>query len=137
MSFGDRYTSSSYRRIFGDSPRSSPPRVGGATTSRGTTMLRSVAQSRNSNTALNSYRRMGRPPSSFALVPSDSLDLSQTSVVNSELKVIRTNEKEQLQVGPLDFRKLRHLYVHETVEFESELHFTRRERFPLGTLRRA
>lgn len=103
MSFGDRYTSSSYRRIFGDSPRSSPPRVGGATTSRGTTMLRSVAQSRNSNTALNSYRRMGQPPSSFALVPSDSLDLSQTSVVNSELKVIRTNEKEQLQVGPLDF----------------------------------
>lgn len=52
---------------------------------------------------MSTYRRMGRPPSSFALVPSDSLDLSQTSVVNSELKVIRTNEKEQLQVGPMHF----------------------------------
>lgn len=113
MSFGDRYTSSSYRRIFGDSPRSSlsTARMGSTTTSRGTTMLRSMAQSRNSSTTMNTYRRMGRPPSSFALVPSDSLDLSQTSVVNSELKVIRTNEKEQLQVGPTD-----KIFCCETVE---------------------
>lgn len=104
MSFGDRYTSSSYRRIFGDSPRSSlsTPRMGNTTSSRGTTMLRSMAQARNSSTTMSTYRRMGRPPSSFALVPNDSLDLSQTSVVNSELKVIRTNEKEQLQVGHMN-----------------------------------
>lgn len=120
MSFGDRYTSSSYRRIFGDSPRSSlsTPRVGGVATSRGPTMLRSVAQSRNSSTALSSYRRMGRPASSFALVPSDSLDLNQTSMVNSELKVIRTNEKEQLQVGPLLSEKTMRVHAFEAVQFE-------------------
>lgn len=100
MSLGDRYTSSSYRKIFGESPRSSLPssRMGSAS-SRGPAGLRSMPPSRNSTTAMSVYRRVGRPSTSFSLVPADSLDLSQTSAVNSEFKVIRTNEKEQLQVG--------------------------------------
>ncbi|CAK6962320.1 alpha-internexin-like [Scomber scombrus] len=98
MSFGDRYTSSSYRKIFGDSPRFpvSSSRMSSAS-SRGPSGLRSMALNRNSSTSMGLYRRVGRSSTSFSLVPSDSLDLSQTSVVNNELKVIRTNEKEQLQ----------------------------------------
>ncbi|KAI3362589.1 hypothetical protein L3Q82_001677 [Scortum barcoo] len=98
MSHGDRYTSSSYRKIFGDSPRfpvsssrmsSSSPRASPA--------FRAVAASRNSASSLSLYRRTGRTSASFSAMSTDSLDLSQTSVVNHELKVIRTNEKEQLQ----------------------------------------
>ncbi|XP_053189674.1 alpha-internexin-like [Scomber japonicus] len=98
MSFGDRYTSSSYRKIFGDSPRFpvSSSRMSSAS-SRGPSGLRSMALSRNNSTSMGLYRRVGRSSTSFSLVPSDSLDLGQTSVVNNELKVIRTNEKEQLQ----------------------------------------
>uniref|UniRef100_A0A665T9M6 Alpha-internexin-like n=1 Tax=Echeneis naucrates TaxID=173247 RepID=A0A665T9M6_ECHNA len=79
MSFADRYTSSSYRKVFGDSPRFyvSSGRTSGAS-------------------SIGLYRRVGRS-SSFSPVQTDSLDLTQTSVVNNELKVIRTNEKEQLQ----------------------------------------
>uniref|UniRef100_A0A7N6B9Q8 IF rod domain-containing protein n=1 Tax=Anabas testudineus TaxID=64144 RepID=A0A7N6B9Q8_ANATE len=76
MSYGDRYTSSSYRKVFGDSPRFP------------------VSSSRMSGA---SPRRAGRPSTSFSPVPTDSLDLTQTSVVNNEFKIIRTNEKEQLQ----------------------------------------
>lgn len=92
MSLGDRYTPSSYRKIFGDSLRlsSSSSRVSGAAP-RGPPALRSMAATRSSASPVGLYRRLGRP--------ADSLDLSQTSVANSELKVIRTNEKEQLQVG--------------------------------------
>ncbi|AWP14427.1 putative alpha-internexin-like [Scophthalmus maximus] len=98
MSYADRYTSSSYRKIFGDSPRfpASPSRSGSASP-RHSTALRSTAASRNSASSLGMYRRAGRSASSFSPVPTDSLDLSQTSVVNNEFKVIRTNEKEQLQ----------------------------------------
>ncbi|XP_044071351.1 alpha-internexin-like [Siniperca chuatsi] len=98
MSHGDRYTSSSYRKIFGDSPRFSisSSRMSSASP-RGSPGLRSMAASRNSASALSMYRRVGRPSASFSPVRADSLDLTQTSVVNNELKVIRTNEKEQLQ----------------------------------------
>ncbi|XP_062257293.1 internexin neuronal intermediate filament protein, alpha a [Platichthys flesus] len=97
MNYGDRYTSSSYRRIFGDSSRFpvSPSRTGSAS-SRFPPGLRSMAASRSHASSLSLYRRTGRS-SSFSPVPTDSMDLTQTSVVNNELKVIRTNEKEQLQ----------------------------------------
>ncbi|XP_077469802.1 alpha-internexin-like [Stigmatopora argus] len=98
MNYRERYTSSSYRKIFGDSSRfsasssrmnSSMPRVSPG--------VRTMAVSRNSTSAGGMYRRLGQPPGSYSFVASDSLDLTQTSVVNNELKVIRTNEKEQLQ----------------------------------------
>ena len=100
MSFGDRYASSSYQKIFGDSPRfpTSSSRMSGASP-RGAPALRSVAAARSSASSVSVYRRLGRSPASFTPVPGGSLDLTQTSVVNNEFKVIRTNEKEQLQVG--------------------------------------
>ncbi|KAM8739147.1 internexin neuronal intermediate filament protein, alpha a [Acanthopagrus schlegelii] len=98
MSHGDRYTSSSYRRIFGDSPRFSVSSSRMSNPSpRGSPVLRSMSVSRNSASSLNMYRRVRGSTTTFSLVPTDSLDLSQTSVANNELKVIRTNEKEQLQ----------------------------------------
>ncbi|KAJ0067343.1 hypothetical protein NL108_016775, partial [Boleophthalmus pectinirostris] len=81
MSFGQR--SSSYRRLFGDSPRfrAAPgPRV--------------VVSSSSSAVGTGSYRRTGR---SVPLVHKDSVDLSLSSAVKNELKIVRTNEKEQLQ----------------------------------------
>ncbi|KAM6916033.1 alpha-internexin-like [Xenentodon cancila] len=100
MSYGDRYTSSSYQKIFGDSPRFSisSSRMSG-TSARSSPGLRSMsmAASRSSASSTNLYRRLGRSSASFSPVAAGSLDLTQTSVVNSEFKVIRTNEKEQLQ----------------------------------------
>ncbi|XP_059215242.1 internexin neuronal intermediate filament protein, alpha a [Centropristis striata] len=97
MSHGDRYTSSSYRKIFGDSPKFpiSSSRMG-SPSPRSSSGFRSMTASRNSASSMSLYRRMGRSMS-YSPVPTDSLDLSQTSVANNELKVIRTNEKEQLQ----------------------------------------
>lgn len=94
MSLGDRYTQSSYRKIFGDSLRLS---VSSSRMSRATPGLRAMPTSHNSSVSM--YRKVGRPSASFSLMPAESLDLTQTSAVNNELKVIRTNEKEQLQVG--------------------------------------
>lgn len=81
--------SSSYRRLFGESPRFT-----GASSARMRTSIppggfrsRSVSRS----LSLGSYRRTGRP------VASESLDISQTTALNSEVKLTRTNEKEQLQ----------------------------------------
>ncbi|XP_041866663.1 alpha-internexin-like [Melanotaenia boesemani] len=98
MSYGDSYTSSSYRKIFGDSSRfsSSSSRVSGASP-RSSAGLRPMAAPRNSASSVSLYRRLGRPTASFSPVPTGSLDLTQTSVVNNEFKIIRTNEKEQLQ----------------------------------------
>ncbi|XP_029030924.1 alpha-internexin-like [Betta splendens] len=99
MSYGDRYTSSSYRKVFGTSPRfpassssymsSAPPRASPG--------LRSLGATRNSASSVAVYRRAGRASAAFSPLPVDTLDLTQTSVVNNEFKVIRTNEKEQLQ----------------------------------------
>ncbi|XP_072292735.1 alpha-internexin-like [Eucyclogobius newberryi] len=79
MSFGER--SSSYRRLFGDSPRFSGSSTG----------PRTMSGTRASASAAGLYRRTGRS------VMLDSLDLSQSTAVNNELKIVRTNEKEQLQ----------------------------------------
>ncbi|XP_062375939.1 internexin neuronal intermediate filament protein, alpha a [Sardina pilchardus] len=91
MNYGsDHYLSSSYRKLFGDVPRFSGSTSRSSMSSSG---FRSQAGSRASSLG---YRRSGRS-SSFSPVPSDSLDLTQTSVITNEFKVIRTNEKEQLQ----------------------------------------
>ncbi|KAM4032059.1 alpha-internexin [Anomaloglossus baeobatrachus] len=96
MSFGsDHYLSSSYRKIFGDPPRSTS-RLGGSSSSSRTTIsgpFRSQSGSR-SNVSSQSYRRVGR---SGGYLSGENLDLTQTSVLNNEFKIIRTNEKEQLQ----------------------------------------
>ncbi|KAG9484877.1 hypothetical protein GDO78_008141 [Eleutherodactylus coqui] len=94
MSFGsDHYLSSSYRKIFGDAPRST--RIGSSSASRtsisGGYRSHSVSRS-NVSSSQPSYRRSHRP-----VVYGENLDLTQTSVVNNEFKIIRTNEKEQLQ----------------------------------------
>ncbi|XP_029927043.1 internexin neuronal intermediate filament protein, alpha a [Myripristis murdjan] len=98
MSYGDHYPSSSYRKIFGDSSRfpvsSSRMSSGSPRSSPG---FRSLAAHRSSASSLGLYRRAGRPSTSLSVVPTDCVDLTQTSVVNNEYKVIRTNEKEQLQ----------------------------------------
>lgn len=106
MSYGDRYTSSSYRKIFGGSPRfsDSSSRMGSASP-RGSAGLRPMPVSRSSASGLSMYKRMGRSSISFSGMPTGSLDLTQTSVVNNEFKVIRTNEKEQLQVWS-DYKKV-------------------------------
>ncbi|CAN9500100.1 unnamed protein product [Ophioblennius macclurei] len=102
MSYTERYTSSSYRKIFGDSPRFpvTSSRMSGSSL-RGAPGLRSPAAaagtSRSGGSSITLYRRTGRASSSFSQVPVGSIDLTQTSVANNELKVIRTNEKEQLQ----------------------------------------
>ncbi|XP_076017080.1 alpha-internexin-like [Genypterus blacodes] len=109
MSHPDRYTSSSYRRIFGDSPRFpvSFSRTGSAPT----------------RTSAGPYRAT-RSSVKFSLVETDSLDLTQTSVVNNEFKVVRTNEKEQLQGlndrFALFIDKVRHLEQQNKV-LETEL----------------
>lgn len=103
MSFGERYAVSSYQKIFGDSPRfpaSSSSRLSGGS-ARASPGLRSMAAARSTAPSHGLYRRVGRSSTALASVPSGSLDLTQTSVVNNEFKVIRTNEKEQLQVGEI------------------------------------
>ncbi|XP_007576458.1 internexin neuronal intermediate filament protein, alpha a [Poecilia formosa] len=98
MSFEDRHTVSSYRKIFGDSPRfpTSSSRMGSAAP-RPLPGPRATAAPRHGASSVGMYRRLGRSSAPFSLVPTGSFDLSQTSVVNNEFKLIRTNEKEQLQ----------------------------------------
>nr|XP_033798525.1 alpha-internexin-like [Geotrypetes seraphini] len=100
MSFSsDHYLSSSYRKIFGDAPRGSAGRLGGSSSSSRTTIsggFRSQSLSRSNVSSAGSYRRAARGPG-FSLSSSENLDLSQTSALNNEYKIIRTNEKEQLQ----------------------------------------
>ncbi|KAM6939852.1 internexin neuronal intermediate filament protein, alpha b [Xenentodon cancila] len=120
MSYGsDVFSSSSYRRIFGDSPRyaSSPSRT--PVSSRGS--YRSSSLSRTNISSLGSYsRKSGR---SFSM-PLETFDLTQSSVLNNEFKIIRTNEKEQMQ-GLNDrfamfIEKVRNLEQHNKV-LETEL----------------
>ncbi|XP_018606462.2 alpha-internexin-like [Scleropages formosus] len=126
MSYGsDIYSSSSYRKIFGDSPRyaASPSRLSSASSSRSSISssgFRSQSLSRASS--LGSYKRSGR--SSFSPIPSETFDLTQSSVLNNEFKIIRTNEKEQMQ-GLNDrfamfIEKVRNLEQHNKV-LETEL----------------
>ncbi|KAM4583955.1 internexin neuronal intermediate filament protein, alpha b isoform 1-T2 [Odontesthes bonariensis] len=122
MSYGSEvFSASSYRRIFGDSPRyaSSPSRTPMSMSSRGG--YRSSSQSRASATSLGSYnKKSGR---SFSM-PLENFDLTQSSVLNNEFKIIRTNEKEQMQ-GLNDrfamfIDKVRNLEQHNKV-LETEL----------------
>ncbi|XP_071360980.1 internexin neuronal intermediate filament protein, alpha b [Trachinotus anak] len=123
MSYGSEvFSSSSYRRIFGDSPRyaSSPSRTTMNVASRGG--YRSSSLSRSNISSLGSYsRKSGR---SFSPMPLETFDLTQSSVLNNEFKIIRTNEKEQMQ-GLNDrfamfIEKVRNLEQHNKV-LETEL----------------
>uniref|UniRef100_A0A3B4A5D2 IF rod domain-containing protein n=1 Tax=Periophthalmus magnuspinnatus TaxID=409849 RepID=A0A3B4A5D2_9GOBI len=88
-----RFRSSSYRRLFGDSPRFS-----GGTSARSAMGLRAMPGPRFSSSSAGMFRRTGRSvPTLVPLIHTDSLDLSQSTAVNNELKIVRTNEKEQLQ----------------------------------------
>ncbi|TRY88087.1 hypothetical protein DNTS_000665 [Danionella cerebrum] len=120
MSYGsDIYSASSYRKIFGDSTRfsASPSRM---SSSRSGFKSQSVTRS----STPSSYKRSTRgafPNSSLSL---DTFDFTQSSVLNNEFKIIRTNEKEQMQ-GLNDrfamfIDKVRNLEQHNKV-LEAEL----------------
>ncbi|KAM3624539.1 uncharacterized protein V6R79_024767 [Siganus canaliculatus] len=97
MSYGSEvYSSSSYRKIFGDSPRyaSSPSRSAGNLSSRGGYRYSSPASRSNVSSFGSHSRKSGR---SFQSMPLETFDLTQSSVLNNEFKIIRTNEKEQMQ----------------------------------------
>ncbi|XP_034544353.1 internexin neuronal intermediate filament protein, alpha b [Notolabrus celidotus] len=124
MSYGSEvFSSSSYRKIFGDSPRyaSSPSRSGMSMSSRGG--YRSSSASRSSAAPMGSYNRKsgGR---AFSAMPLETFDLTQSSALNNEFKIVRTNEKEQMQ-GLNDrfamfIEKVRNLEQHNKV-LETEL----------------
>ncbi|XP_047435576.1 internexin neuronal intermediate filament protein, alpha b [Mugil cephalus] len=122
MSYGsDVFSSSSYRRIFGESPRyaSSPSRTTGNASSRGG--YRSSSLSRTNISSLGSYKKSGR---SYSSMPLETFDLTQSTVLNNEFKIVRTNEKEQMQ-GLNDrfamfIEKVRNLEQHNKV-LETEL----------------
>ncbi|KAI3352856.1 hypothetical protein L3Q82_019429 [Scortum barcoo] len=124
MSYGSEvFSSSSYRKIFGDSPRyaSSPSRSAVSMSSRGG--YRSSSLSRSNVSSVGSYTRKSARPS-FSPMPLETFDLTQSSVLNNEFKIIRTNEKEQMQ-GLNDrfamfIEKVRNLEQHNKV-LETEL----------------
>ncbi|KAK6469351.1 low molecular weight neuronal intermediate filament-like [Huso huso] len=98
-------SSSSYRKIFGESPRvssrmsssGSPVRSAGY---RPGPALHHRSYGSSSAVPSSAYRKVGsaRPTSySAGLGSTDHFDLSQSTAVTNELKIIRTNEKEQLQ----------------------------------------
>ncbi|CAL8269471.1 unnamed protein product [Gadus morhua 'NCC'] len=104
MSYGaDLYSSSSYRKIFGDSPRysSSPSRMSGHASSanRSSGGYRSQSASRSGGSSLGGAytKRSGSRNYSSMQVDHGGFDLTQSSVLNNEFKIIRTNEKEQMQ----------------------------------------
>ncbi|XP_067260704.1 internexin neuronal intermediate filament protein, alpha b [Chanodichthys erythropterus] len=118
MSYGsDIYSASSYRKIFGDSTRfsASPSRLG---SSRSGFKSQSVTRTN----IPSSYKRSTR--SAFPSLSLESFDFTQSTAVNNEFKIIRTNEKEQMQ-GLNDrfamfIEKVRNLEQHNKV-LEAEL----------------
>ncbi|XP_066515912.1 internexin neuronal intermediate filament protein, alpha b [Hoplias malabaricus] len=122
------FSSSSYRKIFGESPRysSSPSRMSGSRSG-----YRSASLSRSGAPVLSAgYKRsvVGAGSGSRALYSSpfmsDAFDFSQSAALNNEFKIIRTNEKEQMQ-GLNDrfavfIEKVRHLEQHNKA-LEGEL----------------
>ncbi|XP_076839143.1 internexin neuronal intermediate filament protein, alpha b [Brachyhypopomus gauderio] len=121
MSYGsDIYSGSSYRKIFGDSPRysASPSRLSSSRSG-----YRSISLSHSSTPSMGSYKRSSRPAFSSPLTL-DTVDFNQSSVLSNEFKIIRTNEKEQMQ-GLNDrfamfIEKVRNLEQHNKV-LETEL----------------
>lgn len=97
----DIYSSSSYRKIFGDAPRSG--RVGLGSSSSPSRLhpagYRSSHRTYGSTSVMSSttYRRTAAPGRLFSAMPDSGMDLAQSTAVTNELKIIRTNEKEQLQ----------------------------------------
>lgn len=118
MSYGsDIYSASSYRKIFGDSIRfsASPSRLSSSRSGF-------KSQSVNRPNIPSSYKRSTR--SGFSSSALDSFDFTQSTVLNNEFKIIRTNEKEQMQ-GLNDrfamfIEKVRNLEQHNKV-LETEL----------------
>ncbi|XP_004474039.2 alpha-internexin [Dasypus novemcinctus] len=98
MSFGSEHylcAASSYRKVFGDSSRLSG-RLSGA---GGAGSFRSQSLSRcnvASTAACSSASSLGLGLA-YRRPASDGLDLSQAAARTNEYKIIRTNEKEQLQ----------------------------------------
>ncbi|XP_038159581.1 low molecular weight neuronal intermediate filament [Cyprinodon tularosa] len=96
----DIYSSSSYRRIFGDAPRSGRVVLGSSSPSRlHSSGYRSSHRTYGSPSVVSSttYRRTAAPGRTFSSIPDSAMDLTQSTAVTNELKIIRTNEKEQLQ----------------------------------------
>ncbi|KAK5932953.1 hypothetical protein CgunFtcFv8_004622 [Champsocephalus gunnari] len=103
----DFHSSSSYRKIFGDAPRSG--RVGLGSSSSPSRMHSSSSAGYRSSSgprtygspnmvSSSNYRRTGAAPGRvFSSMQDSSLDLAQSTAVTNELKIVRTNEKEQLQ----------------------------------------
>ncbi|XP_067857649.1 low molecular weight neuronal intermediate filament-like [Heptranchias perlo] len=83
MSYATDYYPGSYRKVLGRLSSGSPSRSSGIRVS----LSKNIAPSSSS-----SSKRTSRYPS-----PPDRFDLSQCTAVNNEFKIIRTNEKEQLQ----------------------------------------
>ncbi|KAL0979199.1 hypothetical protein UPYG_G00182040 [Umbra pygmaea] len=95
----DVYSSSSYRKIFGDAPRNTGRMSVGSSPSRLSSAYRpSTHRSYGSPSMItsSSIRKMGSGRMLHSSVP-DSMDLTQSTAVTNEMKIIRTNEKEQLQ----------------------------------------
>ncbi|KAM6944970.1 low molecular weight neuronal intermediate filament [Lycodopsis pacificus] len=99
---GDIYSSSSYRKIFGDAPRSG--RVGlGSSSSPSRPHSAGYRSSHRTNygsspgMSSTNYRRTAASGRVFSSMPDSAMDLTQSTAVTNELKIIRTNEKEQLQ----------------------------------------
>ncbi|KAL4681382.1 hypothetical protein H8959_006859 [Pygathrix nigripes] len=99
MSLGSEHylcSSSSYRKVFGDGSRLSA-RLSGADGAGGFSSQSLSRSNVASSAACSSASLLGlglayrRPPAS------DGLDLSQAAARTNEYKIIRTNEKEQLQ----------------------------------------
>uniref|UniRef100_A0A8C8RQR9 IF rod domain-containing protein n=1 Tax=Pelusios castaneus TaxID=367368 RepID=A0A8C8RQR9_9SAUR len=90
MSYGSDllYSASSYKKIFGESPRISSRVYSSSAAPRAPGYRAQHARDSYSS----SYRKLAGPSSL------DQLELlSQSSAVSNELKIVRTNEKEQLQ----------------------------------------
>lgn len=98
MSFGSEHylCASSYRKVFGDGSRLSSrlSSAGGAGSFRSQSLSRcNVA----SSAACSSASSLGLGLAYRRAPASDGLDLSQAAARTNEYKIIRTNEKEQLQ----------------------------------------
>ncbi|XP_029512067.2 glial fibrillary acidic protein-like [Oncorhynchus nerka] len=100
MSYGSDFNSaSSYRKMFGESPRysSSPSRMSNASLRSGGYRSHSQSRSMGSNlgSSFHQKRSSGRSYSQMPM-PMENLDFAQSTVLNNEFKIIRTNEKEQM-----------------------------------------